>query len=195
MKISNYLSEKNIFIGGHYQWPSIPDIHSIESIQTINILCKKHQNIKTYMFIDDIGASTMCISKCGMRKALQSIEAKEDNIVRNWIDEAIKELEENIVKNNNQYILNKFNELLGVIKTEIAIEKFTIVEIIYNLEKIIYAYNKAKMRPLVLSYILKEKLPKLILEKSINNRTSKQLHKLKKSQNKNLLIVKKKRFF
>ena len=78
MNISNYLSEKNIFIGGHYQFPSVPDDHSIESTQIINNLFKKYEGVP-YLFIDDIGASTMCISKCGMRKAVQPIQSKEDD--------------------------------------------------------------------------------------------------------------------
>jgi len=195
MKIINYLSEKNIFIGGHYQFPSVPDDHSIESIQIINNLSKKYKSIISYMFIDDIGASTMCISKCGRRKAVQPIKSKEDDIVKKWIDESIEDLEESIIQNRDQYIIDKFKDLLVLLKTEIIIEKFNIREIIHNFEKIIYAYNKPKMRPLALSYILKEKLPKLILEKSINNRTSKQLHKLKKKQNKNLLIIQKNDIF
>ena len=195
MNISSYLSEKNIFIGGHYQFPSIPDDHAIESIQIINSLSKKYENIILYIFIDDIGASTMCISKCGMRKAVQPIKSEEDDIVKNWIDESIYDLEENIIKNNDQYIIEKFKDLLVLLKTEIIIEKFNTTEIIHNFEKIIYAYNKPKMRPLALSYILKEKLPKLILEKSINNRTSKQLHKLKKKKNENLLIIQKNDIF
>jgi hypothetical protein len=78
---------------------------------------------------------------------------------------------------------------MGLLPTQIITEKFDTIELIHNFEKIIYAYDKKNMKHLVLSYMTKKELPQLILEKSINNLTSKQLHKLKKQKNKNLNIT------
>jgi len=191
MKITEYLSEKNIFIGGHYQWPSLPDTHAIESTQKIIEIVNNNSNIISYLFIDDIGASAMCLSKCGVRKKIESIKSRKNDIVKYWIDQNIKNIEQNLIANNDNYIIEKFNEVLALIETSIILEKFNILEIILNFEKIIYAYNRSKSRPLVLNYILRNKLPQMILEKRVNNSTSKQLHRHKKCKNKNLIIYQK----
>lgn len=189
--MKTFENEINILIGGHYQWPSLPDKHSTDSIKIINNIAKQYKKAIPYVFIDDIGASVMCISKCGMRKEVQKIKTKEDSIVEKWIISNIEIIEKNIINNTDESIIEKFKELLLLIKTEVDINKFDTIEIVHSIEKIIYTYAKQQMRPLSLSYILKKKLPKLILEKSINNLTSKQLHKLKKQNNKNLMISRK----
>jgi len=189
--INNYISQKNVIVGGHYQWPSLPDEHSLLSTELIEIIFKQSNNINRYIFIDDIGASVMCISKCGLRKKVEKVEIKNDKFVENWITLNIENIEKSIIQNNDKQIKNFFKELLELINTNVIIEKFETIEIIHSFEKIIYTYNKKVMRPLCLSYILQTKLPKLILEKSINNLTSKQLHKLKKQNNSNLIIISK----
>jgi hypothetical protein len=187
--LNKNLYKNGIFVGGHYAWPSLPDDHAVRSINMISDLEKIYDNSNSYTFIDDIGAAIMCISKCGRNKQLETIQSKEDTTIKKWINDNIKSLENEVIHNNDEHILMLFKDLMKLLPTQIITEKFDTLELIHNFEKIIYAYDKQSMKHLALSYITKRKLPQLILEKSINNLTSKQLHKLKKQKNKNLNIT------
>ncbi|MFZ4857812.1 MAG: hypothetical protein ACOYL3_15580 [Desulfuromonadaceae bacterium] len=169
-------TEAYSFAGGHYGWPALPPYSSVCSALFIDAL-KKQLGGTTTIFLDDIGASEACDkSVCS---APSFLKHSSDKAVPPPL-EPIHAIADLAGRLENGTIT--FGELLTFgLPENILVPHLTIEVNLLALERFFYFNHRENFRPLLMTYNSKRHFDNLILEKSMNNSSSRNLHKIVKN--------------
>ncbi|AUX26893.1 uncharacterized protein SOCEGT47_074630 [Sorangium cellulosum] len=185
-------------LGGHYRWPGSPSSFAVNSIKHVVALAAELSGraVTSTVFLDDIGAGAACAAgRCDVGLHHTIPQATIDGLER-WAAEELPALETTLVESERGWIApaRRLRDILrncsAFVPGHPAIEVLRDgvssdagpVRWLRALEMALYIGARPLFRPLLLGHESRLALPPVLLERTITNAASRNLHKARKAR-------------
>lgn len=192
-------------IGGHFAWPGEPDQFAVRSAREIlQAQAAIEAPTSACIFIDDIAASAACSAAgCDLSQRVRVGNAQLPGVAA-WLTQHLPALEQQARVGDDSWrrwamdLSQRFDDESGLgfwpeavaLLRPGAVRNLDQVSWLKGVELLTYMVARSALRPLLLARELREHaLPALVLERSMLNGASRNLHKLKRDKQSRLQVT------